>query len=348
MPINDKLKNPKRITFDYSLSVDEIERIVSDKNIDTVQTASYVTDESWIEINEKLLSVRDDINIRVFGFYGQTCNLSFLKHLSNLKNFSADCLIKASNLEYISGIVNLQSLSIGIYENESFEFLREVNSNIKALYISQTKSKKPDISAIKRFKNLKTLYIEGHNKNIESLGDLYELEDLTLRSLSLNNLEFLVNLNKIWSLDIKLGSAKDLTAISKLSGLKYLELWQLRELKDIEFIASSASIQSIMLQSLPNIVAIPNLKDCRMLRKLQLENMKGLKDLSGIRNAPALEEFILYDGKCQSPRDLIPVLENENIKKITAFMGSIKKNDEIKALINKYGKEFEIGEFEYR
>lgn len=226
----------RRLGFFDSLSDDEIVRIREDKEISTLQTSEPFPEESIEKLNDKLFRYRPDIEFRVFGFYGKVCDLSFAEKLSFVSRFSADCLKNAVNVESVSSMKNLEELSIGILNLENLNFLGSVSGKLKKLALWKTKQKKLDLSALRRFTDLETLRPEGHTKNIESLSKLGNLQELTLRSVTVSDLNFLVDLEKLWSFALKLGGTTDLSALTEVKNLKYLEIWQVRNLCDISFI----------------------------------------------------------------------------------------------------------------
>ena len=221
------------------------------------------------------------IELRVYGFYSAVCDLSFVSRVGNVRRFSADCLRQATSVEHIADLENLEELSIGIYGLDSFDFLMQLPDGIKRLSLAATKSKKPQLQMLSRFQSLTHLYLERQQQNIEVLSELKRLEDLTLRSITTEGLDYISTLPRLWSLDIELGGIRNLSAIAGKESIKYLELWQIRGLSDIGVLSSLGGLQSLFLQSLINVTAIPDLSKLYNLRRLHLENLKGLKvDLS--------------------------------------------------------------------
>ena len=152
------------------------------------------------------------------------------------------------------------------------------------LYLGGTKSKKPDLAHLTRFKLLEEIFIEGQKKNIEVLSQLLNLKDVTLRSISTPDIKYLRPLSKMWSLDIKLGGIRNLNGLEGMKHIKYLELWQIRGLSDIEVISSLTGLQYLFLQSLRQIESLPDLSKLRELKRISLENMGGLKDIRAFRS----------------------------------------------------------------
>jgi len=162
-------------------------------------------------------------------------------------------------VEHIADLENLEELSIGIYSLDSFDFLKQLPNGIKSLSLAATKSTKPQLQTLSRFQSLTHLYLERQQQGIEVLSELKRLEDLTLRSITTEGLDYISMLRRLWSLDIKLGGIRNLSAIAGKESIKYLELWQIRGLSDIRVISSLGGLQSLFLQSLRNVSAIPDL-----------------------------------------------------------------------------------------
>ena len=82
---------------------------------------------------------RPEVEIRVYGFYSLICDLSFLSQLNNLFRFSADCLHKANGIEHLASLAKLETLSIGIYSLDNFDFLRTIPAGLRELALARTK-----------------------------------------------------------------------------------------------------------------------------------------------------------------------------------------------------------------
>jgi hypothetical protein len=290
-------------------------------------------------LNSVLFARRPDVELRVYGHYGEACDLNFLKGMTNVTKIAADSLMQAVNFEALGEVPRLKSLSIGIFNLESFDFLNRVPRDLSELALGATRSAKPDLSGLHRFQDLKKIFVEGHSRTISVLGSLPDLEDVTLRSITTPDLDWLSHLTKMWSLDIKLGGTRKLDAISGMSGIKYLELWQVRGLADISVISHLPGLQNLFLQSLPQVTEIPDLRANRVLRRIMLENMKGLINLGNLEFAPALQEFLYVDARGKNPEQLVPVLRNPNTRRVLAGFGSKKKNDQFARLRDEYGKD---------
>lgn len=324
-------------------------KLVENTNVKRIQFSEKLNEIELKLLEEIIFSKRKNIELRVYGFYNQECNLSFLENIPSLKMLSVDCLMKATNIEVVTKLKNIESLGIGIFNLESFEFLKDVNPNLKQLSLHQTKSKKPNLNLIDKFTNLEFLYLEGQSKGIEKINSLKKLKEITLRSISTDNLDYLNELQDLWSVDIKLGGIKNFDALKTLPNLKYLELWQVRDLSDLSFIENLKNLQNLFIQSLSNVTYFPNLNNLGELRRIYLENLKGLKDIRNIKDIPNIEEFIFVDAKNFEPNDIIPLLNNESLKSISCGLGNTKMNKTLEKLIFEHKKEiYKYKKFEYK
>jgi hypothetical protein len=270
--------------------------------------------------------------------------------MTNVRRFAADCLMRATNADAIADMPHLEALSLGIFELQDLAVLDRVPPTLTTLGIGATHSKKPRLEPLARFQSLKTLYIEGHSNGIEVLSDLRELEDVTLRSITTQDVRYLSPLERLWSLDLKLGGIRSFDGVEGKDSIKYLELWQIRELEQVNVVASLTGLQNVFLQSLPQVKELPRLDNSRALRRAVLQNMKGLVDFTAFETAPALEEFALVQGNRQQPEQLVPVLRNPVITGVKAHFGGDRKQQAFARLRDTYGKkDWDPGTaFEYR
>jgi len=348
MPLAKKRVSRDRVNFGGKLSRWDVKKLAKDKDLKVLQTAEPIHEATLIRLNEALYSERPDVQFRVYGFYSSPCDLKFLSLMSNVQNLSADCLHNASGIEAIVSLPRLKRLGIGIWNLEDLTFLSDVSDEIESLFIGTTKSKKPNLAPLSKFSKMKAIYLEGQRKNIDVLSQLRNLEEVVLRSITVPNLDFLQPLEKLWSLDIKLGGTKNLSAIEGMTRLKYLELWQIRGLSDISVVSSLTNLQHLFLQSLIQVEGLPDFRKLTKLRRVTLETMKGLQDVSTLRDAPVLQEYTHIAANNLQPNDYLPLLENESVRKVRIGFGSDRKNNAFRAMLPNYGKEWaEFKKFEF-
>jgi hypothetical protein len=281
-----------------------------DPRCERVQFSAPLTETDHIKL-AKFLAAYPDVPLRIYGHYSvRLPNLSFLRHYPFISGFQVDLW----SLESTAGIDHLPD------SLESFGF-------------GQTKSKNISLDFLRRFTRLKDLYLEGHTKNIEAVSTLAHLERLTLRSITLPDLKLLIPLRQLWSLDIKLGGTKDLRLLPQIGGLKYLELWMIKGLQDVSVIAEITTLQNLFLQSLKNVTVLPSFRSLRHLRRVTLDTMKGITDLSPIADAPVLEELLVFAANQLKSDAFKPFIGHPSLKAASIGLGSIRKDEQAKALL---------------
>lgn len=339
-----------RAEFDDSASADDFRELAKQPSLEVLQCSAPVRDAVWSLINEHFCRVRPDVQLRVYGHYSSRCDLSFARLVPNVRYFAADCLMHASGVESLAELRGLESLSLGIFDLTDFSVLERLSPGLTSLSLGATRSKRPTLAPLRRFRSLRVLYLEGQSKDIDVLGELLELEDVTLRSITTPDLRYLGDLPKLCSLDIKLGGIRGFAGIEGKQSIKYLELWQVRDLRRIDVVGALPGLQNLFLQSLPHVESFPRLTDSIALRRIVVENLKGLRDFTALEVAPALEEFFLIDGRKQTPLQLLPILKNTRVRRVGAGFGSARKNSQFSHLREEYGKaEVDVWEpFEYQ
>jgi hypothetical protein len=283
-----------------------------DPRCQCVQFAAPLTETDHTKL-AAFLAAYPSVPLRIYGHYSEPLpNLSFLKHYPFISGFQVDVF----HLQSTEGVEHLP---------ESLEFFG----------FGQTKTRSISLDFLRRFGRLKDLHLEGHKKHIEAISSLSHLEQLTLRSITLPDLQLLLPLKKLWWLGVKLGGTKDLRLLPQIEGLKYLELWMIKGLEDLGMIAELTTLQNLFLQDLKNVLALSSFRNMHRLRRVTLDGMKGITDLSPIADAPALEELLVVAANQLKTEDFKPFIGHPRLKAATIGLGSIRKNEQVHQLLGR-------------
>jgi hypothetical protein len=282
------------------ITEDQLTPLAANENI--LQFSSMPSEEHLRRIAE-LLEHRPDVPLRVYGGYdGTITDLEFLRFFPFLQRFSADALY--NQLTSIDG-------------------LRHLPPTLERLILGATK-KRLSLAPIRRF-DLRTLFVEGAYRDLEVIGELRGLEDLTLRSVTLPDLSILLPLDRLRKFDLKLGGTRDLRLLPQIGRLEYIELWLIRGLDDVGPVAEVPTLQHLFLQSLKQVTILPSFKRSTELRRVDLQTMKGLTDLSPLAEAPNLEILSLIEMLHLQPEALRPFVGHPSLRAGIWDIGSARK-----------------------
>jgi hypothetical protein len=276
-----------------------------------VQFDRRLTDDDFRQLGE-WFRFYPEMTLRAYGSYDHSIvDLEFLRFFPTLRRFGADAL--------------WDSLT-------SLDGLRHLPPDLEELGVGATRTKL-DLAILARFPELTWLFLEGQTKHLEVISGLENLDDLTLRSITMPDLSLLMPLRRLRSLDLKLGGSRDLGLLPRVGELRYLELWMIRGLTDVSAAGRIPTLRSLFLQALRQVETLPDFHEATELRRIRLETMKGLRDLSPLATAPALEAVELIDMRHLRPEDLAPLVGLPRLKAVTPGLGSHRKNEAAAAML---------------
>jgi hypothetical protein len=215
---------------------------------------------------------------------------------------------------------------------DKFSDLELLPSSLQSLDLGDG-TKRLSLRILERFANLRVLGLDGHRKNIDSIACLTKMEDLTLRSISLPNLDYLLPMKRLRSLDIKLGGTRNLNQVASFTTLKYLEVWQVKGLSDLGFMGDATSLEHVFLQSLKQVTQLPSFGKLTRLKRVELEQMSGVSDLAPVADAPALEELVVSHARHLRPEDFRPFVGHPTLRAASIGLGSIRRNEQVQSLL---------------
>lgn len=242
----------------------DIPKIMSEEKVYGLQFYHFTTPsaETWETFND-LFRQHPHIGLRVLWYYQQ--DLSFYKHIPNIRNFT-----------------------ISSYHTKEYSQLQS-NTKLKHFGIEETKSQAADVSFIREFSDLESLYIDGMKKGLKSTRYLRRLLKLTYRCVKLDDLELLSDPEQLEELRLLFGSYKSLESLIKLSNLKTIEFSRVRQIPSFDFLNSLESLENLEFEGMSNLEAIPELSNLTRLRKIDIYNNLRLKDISSLNRLENLE-----------------------------------------------------------
>jgi hypothetical protein len=293
------------------------------------------SDKLLKQVNLLCQEFGDELEVRFYGHY-QTCfDASVLANLPDAQSLSVDCLTEISNEDTIASLKFLKRLSFGVYKFDEPQFFEKLNvAQLTRLSLIENAKRNFDLSILAQAQNLKTLFINGHTKNIGALQNLHNLTDLTLSAIPKHqNLQFLCDIESLRSLSLILGGRSSMDefrhpalenlSIIRVRGLETLgSLGRYPRLRDLH-VEDQLQIHSIDFTGAP-------------LQKVVLANCKNLDKIEGLEDLNQIAELRVsrtnLDLQALLDRDWPPSLEI-----LALYSGSRKWNDAARAVLDKRG-----------
>lgn len=153
-----------------------------------------------------------------------------------------------------------------------------------------------------------------HAKIVEAdAGWLGGAERLTLWNVRVPP-GFLSRLPRLWWLDIRGGTATDLEVSRGCTGLRYLCVNQVRGLADLALLATHVRLELLALYGLAQVREVPSLRGLEKLARIEVGQMKGLRELAPLLEAPRLRELFLSKLVSPTERDVDLIDRHASLK----------------------------------
>ena len=245
-----------------------------------------------------------------------------------------DYRFDGNNVDYLRHYAFLKSYSIDAFHLKNWDGLQFLPMDLETLGLGQTRTKALSLHILRRFPKLSTLYVTGHHKGFEVLGELDKLDTLYLNNISVIGLDPLSNLRSLKTLSINLGGIKNLEAIRDLE-IENLELFRVAGLANLDFIAFMKKLRKLVLMELSRVERLPSFAGLDSLQRLLLEKMARLESISCILEASALREIFISKVPRVGDEELLGLAKIATLEKVTVITNSRKWDRVIALALNK-------------
>lgn len=130
---------------------------------------------------------------------------------------------------------------------------------------------------------------------------------------------FFARLPSLWWLDVRGGSAADLSVVRGVKHLQYLAVNQVRGLHDLAILPEFLSLRFLMLYGLPQVTTLPSLAPLRNLERAEIGQMRGLRSLAGLLDAPELRELQFLRKLSVNSDDVQRIIKHPTIEQFDWF-----------------------------
>jgi hypothetical protein len=277
--------------------------------------------------------------IRFFSYDSTTFDASVLTHLPDVQWLKVDCLQAISNSERIFELSKLKKFSFGVYNYDNPNFLHQLNlSKLEQLSISETKKRNFDLSPLCKGKQIRSLFVEGHTKNIEAVGELKNLETLRLWSIDQKtSLEFVSNISKLNSLEVVLGGRQNIDEIS----LPFLRSMRIVMVRGFNTLGDLSRFPRLKILRIENQIKLQSITfQTSGLTKLSVINCKSLKALIGLEYLQKIKRVHF----AQTSLDYEALSEfswSKSLKVLSLYSGKEKRDIALRMRLKSKGYKFD-------
>lgn len=212
-----------------------------------------------------------------------------------IEEFDHDIFLP-SDLNFLKYFINLRRIRLVFNHYSNLEGLKHLSPETIRLELIM-RDEKPDLAPLSHFKRLQALLLEKHYEDLSKFSNLHTLRALAIISDSFTDLHTLTGLEQLKSLALVDCRVENLSPLTKIGRLQFLQLDKLSQLASIDEIAELKDLEYLIITNLNKLEKLPSFKSLKRLRKVALCSNRNLVDLAPLAEAPNLEHLSIYDMK---------------------------------------------------
>ncbi|MFC9711691.1 hypothetical protein ACFTRD_26455 [Paenibacillus sp. NPDC056933] len=334
----------QRIELNPGWTREEVTALTAHPELKIVQYSEHnIPDVNLMQIlNEELFVNRPDVSFRIYGFYSQSGDLSVLKHMNHLEKLLIDCNRRVHGIEAVGALPGLKEFAFDVFEVESLDVLSLVPTTLQQLRIGKTKTKKTDLSVLNRFTELKTLSVNGHTTNIETIGTLSSLRSLYISGMPLKELGYLKKLADLHELHLSFGGAENLDSLAGMESLQLLKLLRVKGLSDLSVLPELKRLRLLAIEDQPHLTSLPSLENLTELQRIYLNNV-NVENIAWAETSESLKELALLQMKHITVKTIESLIHHKRLKRMIVHLKSAKQQKVVKQAIMAAGMWDESG-----
>jgi len=233
-----------------------------------------------------------------------------------------------TEIEFTTGKHGAKATIKSEWRNHYYTILTD--NHVVELELNDSKGWKGEsIDFIRKFRHIKSLTLIDMNiKNIQSINELCNLEDLSLITYSKKSIDF-SKFPKLTTLDFEWISGS--TSLFELKHIQDLSINRFND-KNLELFSKLTSLKKLSLMN-SRISSLENICHLRSLNSLSLINLTKVENCLCLSNLSNLEDITIHS--CKKISDISSLFCLQNIKKMHILdMGNIQSISGIETMTN--------------
>lgn len=238
---------------------------------------------------------------------------------------------KTHTLDFLSDFPGLKALAVNVSALKSLEPLSLGTDSLEWLSLGGwMEASKLSCKPVSGCRKLRSLSLARLPKDLEAIEELIGLDELSFLGFTFKSLEVVRPLKNLKRLRIGFCSLPDVVPIGELQMLKALEMLRVRKLEELSPLSAVKSLQYLALGDMKQVERMPDCSQLQSLRRVYLDTMNGITDLTGLTKAPNLDDLIVVESKIEA--DVFdPIVAYPQLKRVTVGLASRKATEEIDA-----------------
>ncbi|SEB26400.1 leucine-rich repeat domain-containing protein [Paenibacillus sp. 276b] len=334
----------ERIELNPGWTREEVVAFTAHPELKIVQYSEHnIPDVNLMQIlNEELFANRPDVTFRIYGFHSQSGDLSGLRYMNHVEKLVIDCNRRVHGIEGLGEMLRLKEFAFDVFEAESLDVLTLVPNTLEQLRIGKTKTKKTNLSVLNRFTELKTLSVNGHTTNIETIGTLSSLRSLYVSGMPLKELGYLKDLTGLRELHLSFGGAENLDSLAGMDSLQLLKLQRVKGLSDLSVLPELKGLRLLGIEDQPHLTSLPSLENLTELQRVFLNNV-NVENIDWAKTSKSLKELALLQMKHINAEDIESLIYHKSLERMIVHLKSAKQQKVAKQAIMAAGMWDESG-----
>ena len=326
-----------RITDPKSIDSTSVLSQTTGDNEVTIQFSETVTDHNLLrQVDELCKSAGTNLCIRFYGHdqTGFDCNI--LSYLPNVKNLSVNCLRSVSNFAALRELENIEKLNVGIDELDEKDFLSWENlKQVSSLCLGSSRKNNVDLKYLDEYANVESFFLNGHSKNIDAVGAMSRVAELSLSISAKASISFVNRLAKLRKFKLVLGGRDNLDEVTNY-GIEEIEIVRVRGFSSFGNLGEFKKLKKLLIEDQIRIEELRIPSELPNLAELKIFNCKTLSVLEGLHNLVALQHLRINMTAIEYSDFIKQKLPNS--LKILAFYTKSEKSDlEIRNSLDRLG-----------
>ncbi|TDQ63666.1 hypothetical protein ATL17_1673 [Maritalea mobilis] len=248
------------------------------------------TPEQLREIDQLCQQHGSKIEVRFFAHDIEPFDASILSALPNVKWLTLGAMEEVRGIDTIARLPKLEQLSIDISALNDPAFIDSLPlEQLTRLSVAGNQKRNFDLATLARAQNLQDLFIQGHTKNIEIIGDLPNLASLGLSSMpNRQSLDFVNKIQGLKSLLLIIGGRTSIDDVQNET-LEELRIIRVRGLDSLGDLARFHALRKLQVEDQLQLKALS--LDGVDLHELTVLNCKNLAEITGLEDQRNLQLF---------------------------------------------------------